>query len=312
MPGRGTLVMGFVVALALVGAPSAMAAPSPELGKTAVLSAESGTVLVKEKGQSGFDRLSRKPTLVRMPATVDATGGDVRVRTARGGGKPDNNGVFWEGSFVLTQDDSARGLTQLRLTGGDASVCAGRQGSPAVKQQLWGNGKGKFKSKGQHGSGSSRGTKWLTQDRCDGTRISVQDGLVQTDTQDGNLVFEVEEDQVVQYRCDLEGVAPVSEGFCTSVYSTPSIGLWGAGVLNIGDADSYDLCLTDPSGAERCEPYAFSPPDEDGIRESIVFCIADRGPGAYSLRWLIQGTQLGPPLGFDAEQSVGQGCTSQP
>jgi hypothetical protein len=311
MPGRGTVVMG-LVALALAGAPSAMAAPSPELGKTALLNAESGTVLVKEKGKSGFARLPRKPTLVRMPATVDATGGDVRVRTARGNGRADNNGVFWEGSFVLTQDNNARGLTQLRLTGGDAGVCAGRQGSPAVKQQLWGNGKGKFKSKGQHGSGSSRGTKWLTQDRCDGTRIAVQDGLVETDTQDGELVFEVSEDQVVQYRCDLQGVEPVSDAFCTSVYTTPSIGLWGAGILTKSNAATYDLCLTDPSGEERCEPHPLSPPDEDGFQDSIVFCQADRGPGAYSLRWLIDGVQLGPPLGFEVEQAVGQGCTSQP
>ena len=79
-----------------------MAAPTPKLGKTAVLNAESGTVLVKERGGSGFDRLSRKPTLVRMPADVDATRGDARVRTARKD-RPDNNGVFWEGSFALSQ-----------------------------------------------------------------------------------------------------------------------------------------------------------------------------------------------------------------
>ena len=306
---RGFLAAGL---LALVGAQSAVAAPQPELGRIAVLSADSGTVFVKERGESGFDRLSRKPTEVRMPATVDARRGDARVRTARGGGRPDNTGVFWEGAFVLRQSSGPRGETELKLTGGDARACAPGDDPAAVQRALWGKGNGNYKSKGKHGSGSSRGTKWLTEDRCDGTRIAVDDGLVETDTQDGNLVFEVEEGQVVQYRCDLEGVEPVSQGFCTSVYSVPDIGLWGAGLLNIGDAESYDLCLTDPGGEERCEPYPLSPPDEDGIRESIVFCVADRGPGAYSLRWLIQGTQLGPPLGFDAEQSVGQGCTSQP
>jgi len=310
MRWRGFLVVGL---LALVSASSAMAAPTPKLGKTAVLNTESGTVLVQERGESGFDRLPRSPTLVRMPAVVDATRGDARVRTARGKGRADNDGVFWKGSFALSQGNGARGETVLKLTGGTArAACTGLPGDAELRG-LWGKGKGNFNSKGKHGSGSSRGTTWLTQDRCDGTRIEVKDGLVETDTQDGELVFEVGEDQVVQYRCDLKGVEPVSEGFCTSVYTTPSIGLWGAGILTIGgSADAYDLCLTDPSGAERCEPHPLSPPDEDGFRDSIVICQADRGAGAYSLRWLIQGVQLGPPLGFEVDTPVGQGCTSQP
>lgn len=309
MRWRGFFAAGLV---ALVAPAAAAAAPDPELGKTALINAESGTVLVKEKGESGFDRVGRRPQLIRMPATVDANRGDARVRTSRGGDRPLNDGVFWEGSFVLTQEGKGRGLTQLKLTGGDAGVCSGRQGATGVKQQLWGKGKGNFKSKGNHGSGSSRGTEWLTQDRCDGTRFAVEEGLVETDTQNGELVFEVSEDQIIQYRCDLKGVEPVSEGFCTSVYSVPDIGLWGAGLLNIGDAATYDLCLTDPSGEERCEPRPLSPPDEDGFQDSIVICQADRGPGAYSLRWLIDGVQLGPSLGFDVEQAVGRGCTSQP
>jgi hypothetical protein len=321
MRWRGFLGVGL---LALVGAHPAVAAPDPELGKTAVLSTESGTVLVQERGENGFDRLPRSATVVRLPATVDATRGDVRVRTARGGGRKDNDGIFWKGAFVLSQESSARGVTELRLTNGDAGACVAPPSSlsaasarafaraAGVKQQLWGNGKGNFKSKGKNGSGSSRGTKWLTQERCDGTRFAVDQGLVETDTQDGNLVFQVAEDQVVQYRCDLNGIQPVSNGFCTSVYSTPSIGLWGGGLLNIGEAGAYDLCLTAPNGEERCTTYELSPPDEDGIRESIVICVADRGPGTYSLRWLIDGVQLGPPLSFFAESTIGQGCTSQP
>lgn len=301
--------------LALVWAEPALAAPEPELGKTALLNATSGTVLVKERGASGFDRLSRSPTLVRMNAVVDATRGDVRVRTARGKGRPLNDGVFWDGSFVLSQRGGAGGETELKLTGGDAGVCTGEasvfRGGAAVRQQLWGKSNGNFRSKGKNGSGASRGTKWLTEDRCDGTRFSVKDGVVQTDTQ-GKLVFQVQEDQVVQYRCDFKGVEPVSRAFCTSVYSVPSIGLWGGGLLTIGDAATYDLCLTDPAGMERCEPYALSEPDRSGIRDSIVFCQADRGPGTYSLRWLIDGVQLGPSLSFTVRTPVGQGCTSQP
>jgi ferric-dicitrate binding protein FerR (iron transport regulator) len=44
---------------------------------------------------------------------------------------------------------------------------------------LWGNGKGKFRTKGRFASAAVRGTVWLTEDRCDGTLISVRQGRVQ-------------------------------------------------------------------------------------------------------------------------------------
>ena len=37
-------------------------------------------------------------------------------------------------------------------------------------RQLWGDGKGKFRTKGRYASATVRGTRWLTADRCDGTQ----------------------------------------------------------------------------------------------------------------------------------------------
>jgi hypothetical protein len=54
-----------------------------------------------------------------------------------------------------------------------------KKGSKSVLGQLWGNGKGKFRTSGKYSSATVRGTIWLTQDRCDGTLTKVTRGTVQ-------------------------------------------------------------------------------------------------------------------------------------
>ena len=251
-----------------------------------------------------------------MGAELDATNGHVRVRTAAGTGKPLNDGIFWAGRFVISQPAGARGFTNLKLTGGDFGACASSAvasgASSPAQRKLWGKGDGKFNTKGTHGSASVRGTKWLMEDRCDTTRTAVKEGVVETDT-NGELVFRISEGQIAEYRCDFDGLEPVSSTFCTAVYYTPEIGQWGAGLITDSDATSYDLCLTDPSSEERCQTYALSERmGRSGLRDSIVICQADRGPGTYFLRWLIDGVQLGPPMDFTLQAAVGQGCVSRP
>ena len=46
------------------------------------------------------------------------------------------------------------------------------------KRRLWGNGKGRFRTKGSFSSATVRGTKWLTEDRCNGTLTRVTKGTV--------------------------------------------------------------------------------------------------------------------------------------
>jgi hypothetical protein len=54
-----------------------------------------------------------------------------------------------------------------------------KKGPKSVLGQLWGNGKGKFRTSGKYSSATVRGTIWLTQDRCDGTLTKVTRGTVQ-------------------------------------------------------------------------------------------------------------------------------------
>jgi hypothetical protein len=303
------LLLALVLAT-VVSAQPAVAAPSPQLGRTAIVNTVSGTVLVKDKGERRFSRLPRSLTAVRMGAVLDATDGHVRLRTAAGAGKPLNYGVFWDGAFRISQAKRPGGLTTLSLVGGNVGQCgAGARASRVVQRRLWGDARGNVRTHGHNGSGTVRSraaryrsgtvraTRWLTEDRCDGTLTAVKRGTVHTEA-DGQLQFDVEAGQVIQYYCDFQGQAPISRLFCTLVLSSPADGLWGAGILTIGDAPNYDLCLGEPSGGLACGTFDFTPPDSDGFRQSVVVCGADEGPGDYAVGWFISGTRLGPPIGF--------------
>ena len=47
-----------------------------------------------------------------------------------------------------------------------------------IVRQVWGDGKGQFRTKGRYASATVRGTRWLTADRCDGTFVRVQRGVI--------------------------------------------------------------------------------------------------------------------------------------
>ena len=45
-------------------------------------------------------------------------------------------------------------------------------------RRLWGDGKGKFRTKGRYSAATVRGTKWLVQDGCRYTRTRVTQGVI--------------------------------------------------------------------------------------------------------------------------------------
>jgi hypothetical protein len=95
------------------------------------------------------------------------------------GGKTDASD-FFQGTFLVTQ--GRNGLADMTLAGGNLKVCGkGAQAVAArstVIRQLWGAGKGKFRTKGRYAAASIRGTTWDTIDRCDGTLVKVTRGSV--------------------------------------------------------------------------------------------------------------------------------------
>jgi hypothetical protein len=58
-------------------------------------------------------------------------------------------------------------------------------------RRLWGNGKGRFTTKGRYSSATVRGTHWLVQDRCDGTLTRVLRGVVKVQDFRGHKTISV-------------------------------------------------------------------------------------------------------------------------
>ena len=48
-------------------------------------------------------------------------------------------------------------------------------------RKLWGDGKGKFRTKGKYSAATVRGTKWLVKDTCTTTTTTVTQGVVQVE-----------------------------------------------------------------------------------------------------------------------------------
>jgi hypothetical protein len=56
-------------------------------------------------------------------------------------------------------------------------AAAPRPGKKVIRH-VWGNAKGKFRTRGKYASATVRGTLWETLDYCDGTLVLVQSGRV--------------------------------------------------------------------------------------------------------------------------------------
>jgi DNA-binding beta-propeller fold protein YncE len=155
-------------------------APSPPvLGKSVNVGVVSGKILVRAKGQRKFHVLSGSES-IPVGSSVDATHGRVRLATARKG-RGTQRTVFFDGRFSVRQNRRTD-LTDIRLEGGGLGSCRGgsrsAKGASTVLRRLWGHGKGHTRTSGHNGSGTVRGTFWLTEDRCDGTLFKVRQGVV--------------------------------------------------------------------------------------------------------------------------------------
>jgi hypothetical protein len=155
-------------------------APEPVLGQTVVAGAVgSGTVRIK--GRDGKFRTLGANESIPLGSEIDATKGRVRLTSASGPGGKVQTADFYQGAFIVTQTKGAKPITQLKLSGKLACAKRGKAKSSAKGKKvrrLWGDGKGRFRTRGRRAAATVRGTKWLTEDRCDRTRISVRRGSV--------------------------------------------------------------------------------------------------------------------------------------
>lgn len=175
-------------------------APPLEVGGTANIEPVSGTVLVRRPGAARFVALKRARQ-IPIGSVVQATRGVTKLTTASNSRGGQQTALFYGGRFIIRQRRAPAPVTELVLTGGRFELCPKpvprgtrvrsaasglrvqaaarrRKRSRRTVRQLWGDGQGRFRTKGHDASAGVRGTKWLTEDRCDGTLIRVRRGSV--------------------------------------------------------------------------------------------------------------------------------------
>jgi hypothetical protein len=153
-----------------------------------------GTVRIKLPGRKRFRRLTEGEQLP-VGTTVDTLKGRVTIIAASNKTGGTSRADFYDGIFKLGQTRGKRPITTLtlveKLTGCKA---AGKQASAAAKKKrkrrLWGDGKGRFRTRGSHSAATVVGTKWLVEDRCASTLTRVVRGRVKvTDFEKDKSVF---------------------------------------------------------------------------------------------------------------------------
>jgi hypothetical protein len=158
------------------------ALPAPVLGVSANLVPLSGKVFVKLHGSNRFVAL-RGAIQVPFGTIIDARHGKVSLTTARRGGGTQKV-TFYEGMFRISQQRNGQVIAT--LVGGNFNVCptaaerrhlahasATRSSRKHSVRKLWAEGHGSYSTKGNYATGAVLGTRWLTEDRCDGTLIRV-------------------------------------------------------------------------------------------------------------------------------------------
>jgi hypothetical protein len=147
--------------------------PPPVAGKNVNALPAGGTVKIKLPGKKGFTDLGAGQQ-IPVGTTVDVTKGRVTLIAAGGA-----QSVFYAGIFKLSQTKGSKPLTTLKLV---EKLSCGKKAQAAAKKKrkrrLWGDGKGRFRTKGKHSAATVVGTKWLVEDRCDSTLTVVKRGKV--------------------------------------------------------------------------------------------------------------------------------------
>lgn len=156
---------------------------APTLNGTFELSVLSGSIRYHRPGQP-YTALRSGSVILPLGSVVDTTDGHAVITVEIDAQHTLQQAELWEGKVGVFQVGNPA-ITELRLAGGDYSVCAAssrkrarRSATSKSVRHLWANAKGSFRTKGRFGSATIRGTKWLTEDLCLATRVTVAEGIV--------------------------------------------------------------------------------------------------------------------------------------
>jgi hypothetical protein len=122
-------------------------------------------------------------------SVVDARQGTITLTAAVDANRSEQGAKFSGAVFAFHQPSATRPVTELKLKGGDFSVCkrapARAHGAVAAAaarrkpvRRLFGSGHGRFRTEGRFAAATVHGTVWITEDYCDRTVITVKRGVV--------------------------------------------------------------------------------------------------------------------------------------
>jgi streptogramin lyase len=193
--------------------------------KTAALEPEAGEAIVAEpKGRVRFKRpggrwrpLPAWGAELPLGVALDTRRGSINLTSAARNGRR-QTGRFGGGIMQVRQPRGARGRIDVYLRGGNFKACARlaaarrrrARSSPLASasrsrrvRRLWGSDSGgRYRTHGRHSHATVRGTRWLTEDRCDGTLTRVTDGsvVVRDHTRRRNVVVRAGHSYLAQKR----------------------------------------------------------------------------------------------------------------
>jgi hypothetical protein len=195
-PVRARLIAGAVLAgVILVSGVADASLPPPGFGRSVDIGLVSGTVIVTPRGGHSFV-LGTNDRNVALGSLIDTTHGRVDLRAApppsRAGDRATaarvEDAQFYDGAFRVTQSASSP-VAQIRLAVGNTAPCTAhaadrdalvprRRPPHKVVRLLWASGSGTFRTVGRYSAATVLGTRWLTEDFCDGTLVRVARGVV--------------------------------------------------------------------------------------------------------------------------------------
>ena len=154
------------------------ALPAPVAGKNVNVKPVSGKVRIKRRGSKRFVTLTAEAK-IPVGSSIDTRRGRIAITAAQGGGRT-ASADFYDGLFKLTQTKGSKPVATLALTERLSCPKAGKAIAAAKKKKrrLWGDGSGRFRTKGKHSAATVVGTKWLVEDRCRSTLTRVVRGRV--------------------------------------------------------------------------------------------------------------------------------------
>jgi CSLREA domain-containing protein len=152
--------------------------PDPVPHKNVNALPKSGKVKIKLPGSDKFVELEEGQQ-IPLGTIVDTRKGRVTIVAASGDGQTAD---FYAGIFKLSQTKGSKPITVLtlveKLTGCKSKKKANAAAKKKRKRRLWGDGRGRFRTKGKNSAATVLGTKWLVEDRCASTLTRVVRGKV--------------------------------------------------------------------------------------------------------------------------------------